>query len=103
MDDIRDAGEFLENCCEIRLAKSDLGTFGLDNTHVLLEVRPRSDEYGIFYTAKGNQWDLWYRPDEAPGQGSGVAFAMGDPIRAACELLARKWRPDFDYDPEEDG
>ena len=94
-------GEFIDNCCEIKLASQDLEFFQLDNTDVLLEIRPKQDEYGVFYTAKGRQWDIWCRADEADRQG-GVAFATQDPVQAVRGLLARNWRADFGFDPAED-
>jgi hypothetical protein len=101
MEDSYSVGEFTDNCCEIQLAKQDLDIFQLDNVNVLLEVRPKQDEYGVFYTAKGRQWDIWCRADEADTRG-GAAFAMRDPVQAVRGLLARNWRADFGFDPDED-
>lgn len=93
-------GNFEGNCCEIELEEAQRAVFGLDHGSVLLELRPESDLYGVFYTAKGLQWDVW--SDHADGEPRGVAYAVADPVRAASELLAHRWRPDFEYDPEED-
>ena len=95
-------GEFIDNCCEIKLASQDVEIFQLDNADVLLEVRHRLDEYGVFYSAKGNQWDLWSRADDADRRG-GAAFATQEPVQAVRALLARKWRADFGFDPDEEG
>jgi hypothetical protein len=92
-------GKFIDNCCEIRLTAQDVQIFHLDNPDILLEVRPNQDEYGAYYTAKGRQWDIWCRAEECQGN---TAFAMRDPIQAVRDLLARKWRADFDFNPDED-
>jgi hypothetical protein len=94
-------GKFTDNCCEIQLAAQDVRMFQLDNPNILLEVRPKQDEYGVFYTAKGRQWDIWCRADDGEGQG-GMAFAMRDPVQAVRSLLARRWRADFGFDPDGD-
>ena len=94
-------GEFNDNCCDIQLSKEDMDVFKLDIVEVLLEVRPKGDEYGVFYTAKGRQWDIWCRADDIDYQG-GAAFAMRDPVQAVRALLARKWRADFGFDPDEE-
>ena len=101
MEGSYDVGEFSDNCCEIQLVKEDLKIFQLDNVNVLLEVRPKQNEYGVFYTAKGRQWDIWCRADESDSQG-GAAFALRDPVKAVRGLLARSWRADFGFDPAED-
>jgi len=93
-------GAFINNCCEIQLASQDLDIFKLDHVNVLLEVRPTQDEYGVFYTAKGHQWDIWCRTDDADCR-SGAAFAMQEPVQAVCGLLARNWRADFGFDPND--
>lgn len=94
-------GEFTDNSCEIKLTRKDQEVFQLDNPDVLLEIRPKYDEYGAFYSAKGRQWDIWYRSDDADGQ-SGVEFAMRYPVQAVRGLLARPWRADFGFDPNEE-
>lgn len=89
------------NCFEIELAESDCQALRLDNASVLLELRPTSGLYGVFYTAKGLQWDVW--SDHAEGEdGRDIAFALNDPVQAACDLLGHHWRPDFEYDPDEE-
>jgi hypothetical protein len=100
MTDAHKVGKFEGNCCEIELSEADRATFGLDRASVLLEVRPHGDLYGVFYDAKGLQWDVWSDHGE---EHRGIAYAMEDPLRAASELLRQRWRPDFEYDPEEDG
>ena len=94
-------GDFIDNCCEIKLASQDLEVFKLDDVSVLLEVRPKQDEFGVFYTAKGRQWDIWCRADDADRRG-GTAFAMQDPVQAVRDLLGRGWRADFGFDPNEE-
>ena len=89
------------NCIEIQLAENDCQAFGLDTASVLLELRPTSGLYGIFYTAKGMQWDLW-SDLVADESGRDVSYAQRDPVGAACELLSHHWRPDFEYDPDEE-
>ncbi len=98
----RKVGELQDDCFEIELTKDDLETLKLDESYVLLELRHYRNEYGVYYTAKGRQWDLRSDPEEAVEHDKGVSFAMRDPIGAAVELLSRKWRPDFDYDPDEE-
>jgi len=89
------------NCIELQLAESACQAFRLDNGSVLLELRPTSGLYGIFYTAKGLQWDLW--SDLVEDENSrDIAYALRDPMRAACELLSHHWRPDFEYEPDEE-
>jgi len=88
------------NCLEIELSKKDCREFQLDTTSVLLEFRPASGLYGIFYTAKGMQWDLWSDLMEEETERD-ISFARNDPVKAACGLLGRQWRPDFLYEPEE--
>ena len=100
MSTTRSAGPFQDNCYEIRLTGEDLERFGLDTDEVLLELRPKRGEYGVFYNAKGRQWDVWYDPEDEDAPRRAIAFALEDPITAACELLAREWRPDFAYDPD---
>ncbi len=95
-------GRFEDGCLDIRLSTDDVERFMLDNPEILLELRPGRDEYGIFYTAKGRQWDVWADPEEPDEQKRGTAYAMREPIQAACELLAADCRPDFRYDPSED-
>ena len=89
-----------ENCYEIQLAKTDCEAFHLDNASILLEVRASSDLYGVFYTAKGLQWDVWSDAAQE-GNRQGIAYAKRNPVQAACELLSYHLRPDFKYDPEE--
>ena len=89
-----------QSCYEIELTNKDCETFQLDNTSVLLEVRSDAGLYGVFYTAKGMQWDVWSDAAEEEER-QDVAYAICDPVRAACELLAHRVRPDFKYDPEE--
>jgi len=90
-----------ENCIELQLAESACETFRLDNASVLLELRPASGLYGIFYTAKGLQWDLW--SDLVDDDNSrDISYARRDPMKAACELLSHHWRPDFEYEPDEE-
>ena len=101
MEDTYSVGEFTDNCFEIQLAKKDLEILKLDNVSVLLEVRQKQNEYGVFYTAKGHQWDIWCRPDDADSQG-GAVFAMQQPVQAARDLLSRSWRADFGFDPNEE-
>jgi hypothetical protein len=98
----RMVGELKDNCFDIQLAKGDLALFRLDNGYILLELRPDRNDYGAFYTAKGRQWDLWSDPEESADQAVGVSFAVREPVKAAVELLSRRWRPDFDYDPDEE-
>ena len=52
--------------------------------------------------AHSGQWDVWADPEEPDEQKRGTAYAMREPIQAACELLAADCRPDFRYDPSED-
>ena len=89
-----------QNCYEIQLTNKDCETFQIDNTSVLLEVRNDAGLYGVFYTAKGMQWDVWSDAAEEEER-QDVAYAICDPVRAACELLGHQIRPDFKYDPEE--
>lgn len=98
----RTVGELNDNCFDIQLAQADLAQLKLDNGYVLLELRPERNDYGAFYTAKGRQWDLWSDPEESPDQAAGTSFAEREPVKAAVELLSRTWRPDFDYDPDEE-
>ena len=93
-------GTFINNCCEIQLASQDLDIFKLDHVNVLLEVRPKQGEYGVYYTAKGHQWDIWCRNDDADCHG-GAAFAMQEPVQAVRGLLGRNWRADFGFDPDD--
>jgi hypothetical protein len=100
----RKAGKFQDQCFEIQLDDSDLERFKIDNTDVLLELRPHNNRYGVFYTARGQQWDVWSDPDgvESPDKPRrNVDYAMQDPVAAAVELLGQEWRPDYLYDPEE--
>jgi hypothetical protein len=94
-------GKLVDNCCEIRLSAQDVQIFQLDNPNILLEVRPNQDEYGVYYTAKGRQWDIWCRADDGEGQGR-IAFAVREPILAVRGLLGRRWRADFGFNPDED-
>ena len=98
----RTIGKFEDGCLDIRLSQDDVERFKLDNPDILLEMRPASDKYGIFYTAKGRQWDVWADPEEPDEHKRGTAYAMREPIQAACELLAADCRPDLRYDPDED-
>lgn len=93
-------GKFEANCCEIELNEAAQATFGLDRPSVLVELRPYSGLYGVFYHAKGLQWDLWSDLCEEEEHRS-IAYAMEDPVRASSGLLSRRWRPDFEYDPNE--
>ena len=93
-------GAFIDNCCEIQLASQDLDIFKLDHVNVLLEVRPKQGEYGVFYTAKGQQWDIWCRNDDADCHG-GAELAMQEPVQAVRGLLGRSWRADFGFDPND--
>jgi NADH:ubiquinone oxidoreductase subunit B-like Fe-S oxidoreductase len=94
-------GEFVDNCCDLQLAKGDMEVFKLDTVDVLLEVHPKLDGYGVFYTAKGRQWDIWCHAGDVDYQG-GAAFAMRNPLQAVRGLLARKWRADFGFNPDEE-
>jgi hypothetical protein len=98
----RTVGELKDNCFEIKLADGDVGLLKLDHGSILLELRPDRNEYGVFYVAKGREWDLWSDPEESADQAAGASFAKRDPATAAVELLSRRWRPDFDYDPNEE-
>ena len=98
----RTAGDFKDNCFEIQLAEGDLALLKLDKSYILLELRPDRNDYGAFYTAKGREWDLWSDPEESADQAAGASFAAREPVKAAVELLSRRWRPDFDYDPDEE-
>jgi len=89
------------NCIELQLAESDCRAFRLDNASVLLELRPTTGLYGIFYSAKGMQWDLWSDLVEDEN-GRDISYALRDPMKAACELLGHHWRPDFEYESEEE-
>jgi hypothetical protein len=100
----RSVGELHDQCFDIRLSDADLERFKIDDTYVLLELRPDANRYGVFYSAKGQQWDVWSDPEgiESPTKPRrDVSFAMQDPLAAACELLGQEWRPDFLYDPSE--
>jgi hypothetical protein len=100
MDQERRITEHDQNCYSIELAKADRETFQIDNSTVLLELRPETGLYGAFYTAKGLQWDVW--SDEAQeDERQYIAYAVRDPVQAACELLNYHLRRDFQYDPEE--
>jgi hypothetical protein len=88
------------NCYEVELAEGECKALGLDSASVLLELRPHSSLYGVFYTAKGMQWDVWSDSAEDESQ-QDISFAIGDPARAAYVLLSNRWRPDFQYDSEE--
>jgi hypothetical protein len=89
------------NCIDIELADNDCRAFRLDNPSVMLETRPHSSLYGVFYTAKGLQWDIWsdLLDDENSRE---ISYALRNPLGAACELLSHHWRPDFEYDPDEE-
>ena len=56
-------GAFINNCCEIQLASQDLDIFKLDHVNVLLEVRPKQDEYGVFYGSDAILVQLLLRAD----------------------------------------
>jgi hypothetical protein len=102
----RKLSELQDRCYDIHLNVGDLEQLKIDDTYVLLELRPESNRYGVFYSAKGRQWDLWSDPDglENPAKPKrDISFAMQDPIAAAFELLGQEWRPDFLYNEEEDG
>ncbi len=100
MDEARKLTKLDEECYEIELADGDCEAFRIDSASVLLELRRGSGLYGIFYTAKGLQWDIWSDTAEEEGR-QDITYALRDPVRAACELLNHNWRPDFEYDPEE--
>ena len=101
MTNAHKVGKFEGNCCEIELIEADRMTLGLDEGSILLELRPYSDLYGVFYKAKGLQWDVWSDMSDEEER-RGIAYAMNDPVRAASELLRHRWRPDFEYTPDED-
>jgi hypothetical protein len=100
MTDARKVGPFEDNCCEIQLSENDRASFELDESRILLELRPHSGLYGVFYSAKGRQWDVW--SDLNATEVRGIQHAVRDPAGAACELLSHEWRPDFEYDPDAD-
>lgn len=93
--------EFADNCCDIELETEDLALLKIDNCNVLLELDPPRDSYGVFYSAKGRQWDIWCHPGDVDNLG-GVTFAAREPLKAARQLLMRNWRADFEFDPSED-
>lgn len=99
--DGRQSHEFVDNCCEIKLSREDVKNLALDRPCVLLELRPSQDSYGVFYAAKGREWDIWCHPGDWDNPG-GVTFARERPIDAARELLKRSWRADFGFDPNEE-
>lgn len=100
-EDGRQPHEFVDECCELELPGQDFESLELDRPSILVELRPGQDAYGVFYAAKGREWDIWCHPDDADNPG-GVAFARGDPVDAARRLLKRSWRADFGFDPDED-
>lgn len=93
--------EFVDNCCEIELTEVERESLGLDSTSVLLELRPETGLYGVFYSAKGMQWDVWSDTAE-DHEAQKISYAMRDPTVAVRTLLGRRWRPDFNYDPDEE-
>jgi hypothetical protein len=47
------------------------------------------------------QWDIW--SDSAEDDAAqAISYAHNDPVKAACELLSHRWRPDLEYEAEED-
>lgn len=92
---------FFDDCCELRLSESDVMQFSLDRAEILIELRPGQDAFGVFYAARGREWDIWSHPGDEDRAG-GAAEAMQDPVAAARRLLGRRWRADFDFDPSED-
>jgi hypothetical protein len=101
MTDIQKAAVFDGDLCEVDLSEADRETFGLDTTTVLVELRPYSGLYGVFYKSKGMQWDIWSDTSEVE-EPRNIAYAMTDPVRAASALLRHGWRPDIEYEPEEE-
>ena len=92
---------FEDECYELELDERERQAFRLDSASVLLELRSGSDLYGVFYTANGMHWDIW-SDIAASQQMQGLSFARDNPLQAARELLAHSWRPDFEYDPDEE-
>jgi hypothetical protein len=92
--------QFIDNCCEFELPADDVRDLMLDKPQILLELRPTQDAYGVFYAAKGREWDIWCRPGDWDNPG-GVAFACKEPVDAARQLLKRNWRADFGFDPND--
>jgi 2-hydroxy-3-keto-5-methylthiopentenyl-1-phosphate phosphatase len=90
-----------DECYELELDEGERSSFGLDSASVLLELRSESELYGVFYTAKGLQWDIW--SDIAASQrAQDLSFARDNPMQAVRELLGYCWRPDFEYSPDEE-
>lgn len=100
-DEKEEPHEFIDNCCEFELSDNDVKDLVLDRPNILLELRPSQNTYGVFYSARGREWDIWCHPGDWDNPG-GVAFARKKPLDAARELLKRSWRADFGFDPEEE-
>ncbi|WGR90762.1 hypothetical protein MTX26_35660 (plasmid) [Bradyrhizobium sp. ISRA443] len=92
---------FIDDCCELKLQADEVERLHLDRPDILLELRSAQDAYGVFYAAKGREWDIWCHPDDWDNPG-GVAFARRHPIDAARQLLKRSWRADFGFSADED-
>jgi hypothetical protein len=87
-------------CFEIEFTNHVQQSLQLDSPSVLLEIRAATDLWGVFYSAKGLQWDLWSDCCEDAHQ-SDIDFAVQRPLEAGYQLLSNSRRPDFDYVPEE--
>jgi len=88
-------------CFEIEFTNEVQQRLQLDSQSVLLEIRAATDLWGVFYSAKGLQWDLWSdRFDDA--HQIGIDFAVQRPLEAGYQLLRICPRPDFDYVPEDE-
>jgi hypothetical protein len=88
-------------CIEIEFTNHVQQSLQLDSPSVLLEIRAGTDIWGVFYSAKGLQWDLWSDSFEDALQ-SGINFAVERPLEAGYQLLSNCPRPDFNYVPEEE-
>lgn len=90
-----------ERCFQLEFTNSVQHSLQLDNPVVVLETRAVTDLWGVFYSAKGLEWDVW--SDSAQeAQLRDVEFAFQRPLEAGYRLLSNCPRPDFNYVPEDE-
>jgi len=100
-DELGAAKQIDRTCFEIEFTNKVQESLQLDSPSVLLEIRAGTDLWGVFYSAKGLQWDLWSDCFEDDQQ-SGIDFAVRQPLAAGYQLLSNCPRPDFKYVPEDE-
>ncbi len=88
-------------CFALEFTESVQKRLGLDRPDVLLEIRAGMELWGVFYAAKGLEWDVWCDGLEEE-ELRAIDYAARAPLEAGYQLLSKCRRQDFKYVPEDE-